>query len=147
MIAELPPAPVMVDVYWRPGCPYCVALRRGLSRRGVPTRWHGIWTDEEARLFVRAANDGDETVPTVRVGETTLTNPGAAKAAALAGGSGRPGPGRARHQAGAGAARGWLRLTSWAVIAALVVAGFVIEATGHAGWAGHSTGSRWQCGH
>lgn len=82
----------MVDVYWRPGCPYCVALRRGLDRRGVPARGHDIWADEEARRFVRAANHGNETVPTVRVGQTTLTNPRASRVAELVGvgSGGRP---------------------------------------------------------
>lgn len=66
---------VVVDVYWRPGCPYCSALRRDLWRRRVPSRWHNVWQDEAARSFVRAANAGNETVPTVRVRTTTLTNP------------------------------------------------------------------------
>ncbi|WP_407663748.1 glutaredoxin domain-containing protein [Mycobacterium shottsii] len=34
-----------VVVYWRPGCPFCWRLRRGLRRRGLPTREINIWTD------------------------------------------------------------------------------------------------------
>jgi hypothetical protein len=56
-----------------------------LARRGVPSTWRDIWTDEQARAFVRAANDGDETAPRVRVGDRTLTNPSAATVAALRG--------------------------------------------------------------
>lgn len=45
--------------------------------------WHNIWDDEQARAFVRSVNNGDETVPTVRVGPTTLTNPSGAQVARL----------------------------------------------------------------
>jgi glutaredoxin-like protein len=64
-----------VEVFWRPGCPYCASLRRDLDRRGVPAAWRDIWRDEQARAFVRAVNAGNETVPTVRVGSEVLTNP------------------------------------------------------------------------
>jgi len=67
----------------RPGCPYCSALRRDLSWRGVPSRWHNIWDDQAAREFVRSANFGSETVPTVRIGSATLTNPRGMQVAAL----------------------------------------------------------------
>ncbi len=75
----------VADVYWRPGCPYCAALRRDLSRLKVPTRWHNIWDDPAASQFVRSVNAGNETVPTVRVGSTTLTNPRAEQVATLVG--------------------------------------------------------------
>lgn len=64
-----------LEVFWRRGCVYCIALRRRLRRYDVPATWRNIQTDAEAREIVRAANDGDETVPTVRIGGTTLTNP------------------------------------------------------------------------
>ncbi len=70
-----PDRDAVVAVYWRPGCPYCASLRRQLARRAVPARWHDIWADESARAFVRSVNAGNETVPTVRVGEQILTNP------------------------------------------------------------------------
>ncbi|MGI8523371.1 MAG: glutaredoxin domain-containing protein, partial [Nocardioides sp.] len=41
-----------VEVFWRPGCPYCSMLRRGLARRGVAATWRDIWDDEDARGFV-----------------------------------------------------------------------------------------------
>lgn len=64
-----------MEVLWRPGCPHCRRLRSELRDRGVDATWRNIWSDAEARELVRAANDGDDTVPTVRVGETWLTNP------------------------------------------------------------------------
>jgi glutaredoxin-like protein len=75
-------APV-VDVYWRPGCPFCASLRRGLRRRGVTARWHDIWADPDAAEVVRRATGGDETVPTVVVDGQALVNPSARTVAQL----------------------------------------------------------------
>jgi mycoredoxin len=89
------PAEVVVevaDVYWRPGCPYCSALRHDLTRLKAPTRWHNIWDDPDARQFVRSVNAGNETVPTVRVGSITLTNPPAERVAMLVGVNAPPPP-------------------------------------------------------
>ena len=61
---------------WRPGCGYCRRLRSELHGRGVEATWRNIWSDAEARDLVRVVNGGDETVPTVRIGDTWLTNPG-----------------------------------------------------------------------
>jgi len=77
------PSAIEVAVYWRPGCSYCRRLRRALTRRGINAEYHNIWDDEAARSFVRQANRGDETVPTVRVGERVLINPTGAQVAAL----------------------------------------------------------------
>jgi mycoredoxin len=64
-----------VEVYWRPGCPFCIALRRPLRRSGLPLREVNIWTDRQAAARIRAATGGDETVPTVFVGDRALVNP------------------------------------------------------------------------
>ncbi|BAV43138.1 glutaredoxin family protein [Mycobacterium ulcerans] len=64
-----------VVVYWRPGCPFCWRLRRGLRRRGLPTREINIWTDPDAAAAVRSVADGNETVPTVVVGDVAMVNP------------------------------------------------------------------------
>ena len=64
-----------VEVMWRPGCPFCSSLRRGLSRAGVATAEHDIWSSTDAAARVRAATGGDETVPTVFVGDQALVNP------------------------------------------------------------------------
>lgn len=129
---ERPPrsAPA-VEVLWRPGCPYCSALRRDLDRRGVPARWRNIWEDERARSLVRAANNGNETVPTVRVGDRTLTNPRWAQLQPLLG------DGPWRDETGPRASRQTLKLLSWFPVVALIVSSFALEAAGHTGasWA------------
>jgi glutaredoxin len=68
-------APDALDVYWRPGCPYCFSLKRALKRRKVPVRLHNIWQDPDAAAVVRAAAGGNETVPTVVIGGQALVNP------------------------------------------------------------------------
>ena len=72
-----------VEFYWRPGCPFCVALRRRLRRRGIPLREVNIWEDPEAAARVRGAAGGNETVPTVFVGEHALVNPSIGQVEAL----------------------------------------------------------------
>lgn len=64
-----------VVVYWRPGCPYCWLLRRALRQRRLPTREVNIWTDPDAAAVVRSIADGNETVPTVVVGDVAMVNP------------------------------------------------------------------------
>jgi len=64
-----------VLVYWRPGCPYCWNLRRGLRRRGLLTTEVNIWADADAAATVRRVAGGNETVPTVIIGDTSLVNP------------------------------------------------------------------------
>ena len=73
-----------VEVFWRPGCPFCAALRTSLRLRRVRATWRNIWDDDEARAIVTAANGGNETVPTVRVGTVTLTNPSGREVSRLA---------------------------------------------------------------
>ncbi len=62
--------------YWRPGCPFCFALHRRLQKRGVPLNKRNIWDDPNAAARVRELADGNETVPTVVVGQTAMVNPG-----------------------------------------------------------------------
>lgn len=57
-----------VDVLWRPGCPFCSRLRRGLDRAGVATVERHIWADPSAAARVREATGSDEMVPTVVIG-------------------------------------------------------------------------------
>lgn len=65
-----------VTVYWRPGCLYCKGLFRSLDRIGLePGATHDIWEDDDAAAYVRSVAGGNETVPTVVVGETPLVNP------------------------------------------------------------------------
>ncbi|GHA22762.1 membrane protein [Streptomyces spiroverticillatus] len=62
-------------VYWRPTCPYCIRLRLRLGRGAGRLHWVDIWRDPEGAAAVRAANDGNETVPTVVVAGRAHTNP------------------------------------------------------------------------
>lgn len=75
-----------IDFYWRPGCGFCLALDRGLGKVGdLPITRHNIWEDPEAAAFVREHANGNETVPTVRVGSQVMVNPTTAEVmAALA---------------------------------------------------------------
>jgi glutaredoxin len=68
-------SPPPVEVFWRPGCPFCSRLRSGLRRAGVSTVERNIWSDPEAAARVREVTGGDETVPTVLVGSRSLVNP------------------------------------------------------------------------
>lgn len=74
-MADAPP----ITVYWRPACPFCMVLRRGLKKLGLPTQEIDIWSDPEGAAAVRAAANGNETVPTVRVGDTWMVNPSSAE--------------------------------------------------------------------
>ncbi|MFF7329851.1 glutaredoxin domain-containing protein [Streptomyces sp. NPDC008150] len=62
-------------VYWRPGCTYCMRLRIRLGRRAGRLHWVNIWRDPDGAAVVRAANGGDETVPTVVVAGRPHVNP------------------------------------------------------------------------
>ena len=66
-----------ITVYWRPGCPFCLSLRAGLRRSRTPYRAVNIWQDPDAAAFVRSVANGNETVPTVTVGDTFFVNPSA----------------------------------------------------------------------
>ena len=72
-----------VEFFWRPGCPFCSMLERGLDQAGIPIVRRNIWDDPAAAEIVRSIADGDETVPTVRVGERALVNPSVAQVTAL----------------------------------------------------------------
>ncbi|MCZ7414418.1 MULTISPECIES: glutaredoxin domain-containing protein [unclassified Streptomyces] len=62
-------------VFWRPGCTYCMRLRLRLGRSARLLHWVNIWRDPAGAAAVRAANDGNETVPTVVVAGRPHTNP------------------------------------------------------------------------
>ncbi|RZQ59524.1 glutaredoxin domain-containing protein [Amycolatopsis suaedae] len=68
----------VATVYWRQGCPYCSRLLGDLDRIGLPVDKVNIWEDPEAAATVRSIADGNETVPTVVVGDTAMVNPRAA---------------------------------------------------------------------
>lgn len=58
-----------VAVYWRPGCPFCSMLERGLGEEAGRAVWTNIWEDRDALAHVESLNDGNATVPTVVTAE------------------------------------------------------------------------------
>lgn len=70
-----------VEFYWRPGCPFCAMLERDLDAAGIPIAKRNIWDEPSAAEFVRSVADGNETVPTVRIGERSMVNPPASQVA------------------------------------------------------------------
>lgn len=66
-------APVVI--HWRPGCGFCSALLQGVEETPLRYDTVNIWEDESGAAFVRSVADGNETVPTVRVGDVALVNP------------------------------------------------------------------------
>ncbi|SRR6266498_5650118 len=77
--------PAEVVFYTRPRCPYSFRLRRALKQRGLPFREVDIWQDSAAAAQVRAVADGNETVPTLRIGDRWLVNPSAEEVCGAAG--------------------------------------------------------------
>ena len=77
------PAPAVeaVEFFWRPGCPFCSMLERDLVAAGIPLVKRNIWDDPTAAEFVRSVADGNETVPTVVIGEVGMVNPNAKQVA------------------------------------------------------------------
>lgn len=130
------PGSDLVTVYWRPGCPYCAALRRGLRRAGLPTAEVNIWTDPAAAAMVRSIAGGNEVVPTVFVAGTGLVNP---KVRTVLDAVQAVAPDLVANMRPAKGARraNVLAVLQWIVVIALVVASFAVEAAGHAGasWA------------
>ncbi|MER6218238.1 glutaredoxin domain-containing protein [Streptomyces sp. NPDC001674] len=62
-------------VFWRPGCRHCIRLRIRVGRNARQLHWVNIWRDPAGAAAVRAANDGNETVPTIVVTGRPHTNP------------------------------------------------------------------------
>jgi mycoredoxin len=66
-----------IDLYWRPGCGFCSMLQRSLDKLGIDRVEHDIWEDPADAAIVRAHARGNETVPTVVIGERGFVNPSA----------------------------------------------------------------------
>lgn len=64
-----------IEFYWRPGCPFCMHLERALYAANVPMTKRNIWDDPDAAAYVRSVANGNETVPTIRIGEWSSVNP------------------------------------------------------------------------
>lgn len=71
--------PEAIVFYWRPGCGFCMGLDRQLTQLGIPLEKRNIWDDPEHAATVRSIAGGNETVPTVVIGDARLVNPTAAE--------------------------------------------------------------------
>lgn len=70
-------SPNRIDLYWRPGCGFCSMLQRRLDKLGIDRVEHNIWDDDADAAVVRRHANGNETVPTVVVGDVGFVNPSA----------------------------------------------------------------------
>ncbi len=76
-------SPTELEFFWRPGCGFCIALEQALNRADIAVTKRNIWEEPGAAEVVRAAADGNETVPTVRIKERALVNPSIDEVTAL----------------------------------------------------------------
>jgi mycoredoxin len=126
-----------VILYWRPGCPYCVRLRRGLQRAGASVVEVNIWEKPSGAAAVRAVTGGDETVPTLVVGYEPLVNPSIGRALESIRSYA---PGLIDPTADVRSRGGTIFVGGagmrWVLVGLVVAASFVAEATGRAslGW-------------
>ena len=54
---------------------FCMALKAGLRFAGIKTTKHNIWKNPADAARVRSVANGNETVPTVFIGDRGLVNP------------------------------------------------------------------------
>lgn len=116
-----------VDVYWRPGCGACRAMRVTLAEAGVAATWHNIREEREASALVRSVASGNETVPTLLID-------GRAHVA--------PSPRRALEEISRAAphlvrrTNRWpaLRIAQWVTIIAILATSELVASPGHVGW-------------
>lgn len=64
-----------IDFFWRPGCGFCMSLERRLKSADIPFKKYNIYENNRHRSFVMSVANGNETVPTLRIGSTSLVNP------------------------------------------------------------------------
>ncbi len=76
MTESTPPA-TTIEFYWRPGCPFCMMLERSLGKANLPLDKRNIWDEPGYAAIVRSIANGNETVPTVRIGSIAMVNPSA----------------------------------------------------------------------
>jgi glutaredoxin len=76
-------APSQIDLYWRPGCGFCSMLQRKLDQLGIDRVEHNIWESDADAAIVRQHANGNETVPTVVVGDRGFVNPSAGELVAF----------------------------------------------------------------
>lgn len=58
-----------MTLYWRPACGFCASLRRQLAQHDLDLVEVDIWQDPAGAAVVRRFAGGNETVPTVVIGD------------------------------------------------------------------------------
>ncbi|MDH3707575.1 MAG: NrdH-redoxin [Acidimicrobiia bacterium] len=66
-----------IEYYWRPGCPFCMRLESKLGRYDIPLVRRNIWENADDAARVRSVANGNESVPTVIIGQRAMVNPSA----------------------------------------------------------------------
>jgi mycoredoxin len=61
-------ASTVAEIFTKPGCPYCRALRRKLERAGTAFVEHNVHGDPAALRRMLALNGGQRKVPTSAMG-------------------------------------------------------------------------------
>ncbi len=74
-MSEPETSPADIVMYWRPGCGFCAALDRKMSKAGLTFEKRNIWENPEDAAFVRSVARGNETVPTLVVKGISMVNP------------------------------------------------------------------------
>ena len=116
-----------VEVYWRPGCGACRAMRVMLAEAGVAADWHNVWEDRDASAVVRSVASGNETVPTLFIDGQAHVAPSPRRALEEIS---RAAPHLVRHTSR------WppLRIAQWVAIITILVASELVASSGHVGW-------------
>lgn len=79
-MSTTPPEAGTVTMFSTTWCGYCRRLKTQMDRAGIGYTEVNIEDDETAADFVREANDGNQTVPTLLFPDgTTATNPSLAQ--------------------------------------------------------------------
>ena len=58
-----------IEVFIKPDCPYCQALKHKLEHDGMPYVDHNVQADPDALQRMLALNGGRHNVPTLRMGD------------------------------------------------------------------------------
>lgn len=58
-----------VTLFWRPACGFCASLLGAIDRIGLRLDEVDIWAEPDAAATVRRFANGNETVPTVVIGD------------------------------------------------------------------------------
>jgi mycoredoxin len=69
-MTEKPSAPV--EIFTKPGCPYCAALKQKLQADGTPFIDHNVHADLRALQRMLQLNGGRRNVPTIVQGDEVI---------------------------------------------------------------------------